>query len=214
MSGLLSKQRLLELLGRLNEKLAAAEERGEIYIVGGAMMVLAHGAERRTRDIDCHMREGAPTIRQAVAEIANEKGLSPEWLNEAVTMRHLPVTSDPGERTVYKASHLLVQGASLERMIAMKLHAGRPDDIDDLNLLLDEAKVEKPEQARRLHYREYAGRAMPATSDRFLFEKLIRSKLPAREQAVSGDDPEVAPPPTPTGQGQQPNREYNGGRSR
>ena len=52
MSGLLSKQRLLELLGRLNEKLAAAEERGEIYIVGGAMMVLAHGAERRTRDIE------------------------------------------------------------------------------------------------------------------------------------------------------------------
>ena len=117
MSGLLSKQRLLELLGRLNEKLAAAEERGEIYIVGGAMMVLAHGAERRTRDIDCHVQ-------------------------------------------------------------------GQP-----------------PRGARRF------ARA-------FLFEKLIRSKLRAREQAVSGDDPEVAAQSTRTAQRPQSNGECNGGWSR
>ena len=39
MSGPITRARLLELFDRLNEKLRQADQQGEVYIVGGAMMV-------------------------------------------------------------------------------------------------------------------------------------------------------------------------------
>ena len=43
----------------------------------------------------------------------------------------LPQDPDQGERHVYGNSHLTIAGASTNRMIAMKLHAGRPPDLAD-----------------------------------------------------------------------------------
>ena len=90
MSGPITRARLLELFDRLNEKLKQADQQGEVYIVGGAMMALAHGAKRVTDDVDTHIRRGRDAVTRAVAEIADEEGLSKHWLNEAVTMRYLP----------------------------------------------------------------------------------------------------------------------------
>ena len=56
-------------------------------------------------------------------------------------MRYLPEDPDRGERRVYGNSHLTIAGASTKRMIAMKLHAGRPPDLADLDILLKEAGV-------------------------------------------------------------------------
>ena len=98
MSGPLTRVRLLELFDRLNEKLRQADQHAEVYIVGGAMMALAHDAQRVTDDVDSHIRRGRDAITRAVAEIAAEEGLSKYWLNEAVTLRHLPEDPDRGER--------------------------------------------------------------------------------------------------------------------
>ena len=56
MSGPITRARLLELFDRLNEKLKQADQQGELYIVGGAMMALAHDAKRVTADVDSHIR--------------------------------------------------------------------------------------------------------------------------------------------------------------
>ena len=92
MSGPIARGRLLEWFDRLNEKLKQADQQGELYIVVGAMMALAHDAKRVTEDVDSHIRRGRDAVTRAVAAIANEAGLSKHSLNEAVTMRYLPQT--------------------------------------------------------------------------------------------------------------------------
>ena len=64
------------MLDRLNEKLKQADRQGEVYIVGGAMMALAHDAKRVTEDVDSHIRTGRDAVTRAVAEIADEEGMS------------------------------------------------------------------------------------------------------------------------------------------
>ncbi len=171
MSGPLTKARLLELFDRLNEKLRQADQHGEVYIVGGAMMALAHDAKRVTADIDSHIRQGREALTKAVAEIADEEGLSRHWLNEAVTLRHLPEDPDRGARRVYDNTHLTIEGASTSRMIAMKLHAGRPPDLADLDILLEEAGVKTRQEAVRVHALTYGTEPMAAEADLYLIER-------------------------------------------
>ena len=155
MSGVLTRETILELFDALNEKLRTATERAEVYIVGGAAVALAHNAERTTDDVDGYIRRGSEAVSKAAREIAEERGLSKYWLNDAVTMRHLPSDPDPNERTLYDNTNLTITGASLNRLIAMKLHAGRATDLADLNVLLDEAGVQSGEDARRIHRLTY-----------------------------------------------------------
>ena len=162
------------MFDRLNEKLKQADQQGELYIVGGAMMALAHDAKRVTADVDSHIRRGRDAVTRAVAEIADEEGLSRYWLNEAVTMRYLPEDPDRGERQVYANSHLTIAGASTRRMIAMKLHAGRPPDLADLDILLREAGVETRRAAVRLHELTYGAKPMAAEADLYLIQRYGR----------------------------------------
>ncbi len=174
MSGPLTRARLLELFDRLNEKLKQADQHAEVYIVGGAMMALAHDAQRVTEDVDSHIRHGRETVTEAVAEIADEEGLSRYWLNEAVTLRYLPADPDRGEWRVYTNTHLTIEGASTARMIAMKLHAGRPPDLADLDILLKAAGVKTRREAERLHELTYGTEPMAAEADLYLIEHYVR----------------------------------------
>ena len=62
-SGPLTRARLLELFDHLNEKLRQADQHAEVYIVG-AMMALAHDAQRVTDDVDSHIRRGRDAVKQ------------------------------------------------------------------------------------------------------------------------------------------------------
>ena len=103
-------------------------------------------------------------MTRAVAELADEEDLSKYWLNEAVTMRYLPEARDQGERRVYGNSHLTIAGASTNRMIAMKLHAGFPPDLGDRDILLKAAGVETRQEAVWLHELTYGTEPMAARS--------------------------------------------------
>ena len=170
----LDESRLRRLLALLNDKLRKQDQYGEIYIVGGAMMILGYNADRTTNDIDSHIRKGGSAVVKAVTEIAREEGLSAFWLNEAVTMQFLPQAPDPQERLLYDESNLKVVGASTNRMIAMKLHAGRRVDLEDLDILLSEAGVETRMDAERIHDRAYGTDEMAEDSQDYLLEKYVR----------------------------------------
>ena len=57
MPGYLTRDRILELFKRLNKKLQAREQTADLYIVGGAVMALAHDAKRVTEDVDSHIQQ-------------------------------------------------------------------------------------------------------------------------------------------------------------
>ena len=82
------------------------------------MMALAHDAKRVTADVDSHIRRGRDAVTRAVAEIADEEGLSRYWLNEAVTMRYLP--EDPDRATGRSTPTRTCCGRPASR------HGGRP----------------------------------------------------------------------------------------
>ncbi len=190
MTGSLTKKRLEELFDRLNEKLHANDEHGEIYAVGGAVMALAYNPQRATEDVDCLIRKGRNAVYTAVTEIAREEGLNSQWLNEAVTMGLLPTDADPKAATVYNNTNLTVVGASIDRMIAMKLHGARMVDLEDLEVLLATRKVTTPTEAIKIFEKTYGLNAeLPWASEEYLFNKYIRRPKSRTSPAAQHDPP-------------------------
>jgi hypothetical protein len=78
----------------------------------------------------------APEVRQAAEAIGTAHGLEPDWLNDAAK-GFLP-GQDEHPTTVFESGSLLVQIASPEYLLAMKLHASRDErDLDDAATLFD-----------------------------------------------------------------------------
>lgn len=135
MSGL-EKAQIDRLLLQLNEKLMRDEIRGEIFLVGGAVMCLVFNARASTRDIDAFFKP-ASRIRAAALEIADEENLGRHWLNDAVK----GFLSEHGRFDNYiELSHLKVFSAQPEYLFAMKCMAMRIGeefhDLDDVRYLI------------------------------------------------------------------------------
>jgi hypothetical protein len=120
-------------LAALTELAAELESEGlhaRIYVVGGAAMMLAHGAQRTTRDIDAAFEPTGP-VRRAVEHVAERLGLPDDWLNDSVK-RFVPGT-DPDAIPVFSRPGLEVAAASARFMLGMKLLAARVErDTDDI----------------------------------------------------------------------------------
>ena len=56
----------------------------------------------------------------------------------------------------------------------MKLHAGRPPDLADLDILPKEARIETQREAVRLHELTYGTEPMAAEADLYLIERYRR----------------------------------------
>lgn len=126
-------RRLLELL---HAELAAEVVRGELYMVGGAVMCLALDARPATRDVDAFFRP-TTVIRQAAARVAANAGLHETWLNDAVKA----FLSPRGDFASFlELPHLHVFVAKPEYLLAMKCAAMRLGeefhDLDDVRYLL------------------------------------------------------------------------------
>ena len=65
-----NKVTIENLLAALNDKLAEKDLYGDIYVVGGAALILEYGADRRTGDIDCAIQREPEAIDPAVAQAA------------------------------------------------------------------------------------------------------------------------------------------------
>lgn len=76
------------------------------------------------------MFEPTTTIRQLSETLAERHGLEAAWINDAA--KGFMPGQDDNPRTVFESDSLLVQVASPEYLLAMKLHSGRAErDIDD-----------------------------------------------------------------------------------
>lgn len=150
MSGLLDRNRLLELFDELSAELRFSRTRAQIYIVGGAAMSLAFDRERTTRDVDARIDTGHSRLVEAVRKVGRRHGLGDTWLNDQATTA-IPRTTDRRSETLYSSPYLTVTGASAKHLLAMKLLAARGKDREDIAVLCEHLKLKDPGDAIRIY---------------------------------------------------------------
>ena len=151
-------QRLFTLL---NEELRTGGARGELYLVGGAVMCLAYGARSSTRDVDAEFRPSA-VVRQAAARVAQRTGFEPNWLNHGVK----GFMSAQGDFAHFlELDHLKVMLAEPPYLLAMKCVAMRLGaefrDQDDVRYLLRLLDVQSVDDAIKLITKYYPPEQIP-----------------------------------------------------
>lgn len=155
-------------MSRLSDELTRRDTRADLFLVGGAAMALAYDARRATRDLDAVF---APTavVREAAASVAEDSGLAPDWLNDAVK-GFLP-GDDRAARTVYESPSLRVDVASPRYLLAMKLLAVRAGaDTEDIAALYRLSGLTTVEEGLDLVRTAYPGVTLPPKTQYLLAE--------------------------------------------
>lgn len=162
-------RRLLELL---DDELAAGDVRGEIYMVGGAVMCLVFHARDATRDVDAFFR---PTklMRAAAARVAARAGVPQGWLNDAVK----GYLSPSGRYDTYlELANLSVFVADARYLLAMKCVAMRLGeefhDLEDVRYLLRHLNVATPTEALAIVQRYFDEAEVPLKT-RLALEEIL-----------------------------------------
>jgi hypothetical protein len=132
----LTRNDILRLFELLNDELRETGTRGELFLVGGAVMCLAHGARASTQDVDAAFRPSA-SVRQAAIRVAQRIGYEPDWLNDGVK----GFMSSQGDFAPFlELDHLRVMMAEPPYLLAMKCMAmslgEESRDQDDARFLL------------------------------------------------------------------------------
>lgn len=165
-------RRLFELL---NQELGKTDTRGELFLVGGAVMCLAYAARPSTQDIDAVFRPAAQ-IREAAARVAVRARVDPDWLNDGVK----GFMSAQGDFAPFlELDHLRVMVAQPEYLLAMKCLSMRIGaefrDEDDIRYLLRQLDIRSTEKAIVTVTRYYPLERFPQKSLYALEDLLPRS---------------------------------------
>lgn len=162
-------RRLFELL---DGELATHEVRGEVYVVGGAVMCLAYNAREATRDVDAFFRP-ARLIREAAHRVAARADVPVSWLNDSVKAWLSP----RGEYDTYlELDHLRVFVAEPHYLLAMKCVAMRLGeefhDLDDVRYLLRHLDITSADEALAIVLRYFEEVQVPLQT-RLALEELL-----------------------------------------
>jgi hypothetical protein len=168
----LSSADIRRLFQLLDQELAAQRVKGELYLVGGAVMCLAFNAREATKDVDA-LFEPARVVREAAARVAVTAGLDPGWLNDAVK----GYLSPRGEFDRFlELPHLNVFVARPQYLLAMKCAALRLGaefhDLDDVRFLLRYLNIDRVDDALALVLR-YFDESQLAPKTRLILEELL-----------------------------------------
>jgi hypothetical protein len=151
-------RRLFELL---NEELGNKGVKGELYVVGGAVMCLLFNARPSTRDVDALFRPTSE-LREAAARVALRADVPGDWLNDGVK----GFLSPRGEFDPYlDLPHLAVFTARPEYLLAMKCAAMRIGegfrDESDVRFLLRALNIERYDDAVEIVLRYFDEERVP-----------------------------------------------------
>jgi Nucleotidyltransferase of unknown function (DUF6036) len=163
------------LFRKLNAELAKKDIRGEVHLVGGAVLCLVHAAREATRDVDGFFRP-ARELRAAAARVAIDEGVPENWLNDAVK----GFFSEHGTFNLYEQlSHLTIYVADPSYLLAMKSLSARIGeefhDIDDIRYLLRYLNLATAAEARAVIEQYYPIERFPQKTHHLLEELLAES---------------------------------------
>jgi hypothetical protein len=140
---------------------AALKNRGvkkplRMMLIGGAYMLLLENAPRSTEDIDIFWLEedAFERMREVVSacmlEVARKHMLPPNWFNfltQVILMQDIYIP----DGTLWKRfGPLYIYIPPREYILALKMTAGRPKDLDDCAILLPKTTIQTIEQAQEL----------------------------------------------------------------
>jgi len=180
---------LLSALDELGEAAAAANQRLEIAIYGGAALMLASNFRFSTEDVDiAEIEKPQPEwLCEAVCRIAKSRKWSEDWLNDAVAF-HLSGLATQRDHEIFgsfpRASAadvgLTVSIPTAEYMLALKLKAMRVNDpakgtteIKDIRALLQVNDIANVDRAIRCLAKFFPRSAAASEKQRFLLQNLF-----------------------------------------
>ena len=146
----LSRAEIREALEEQSDELKRNRVKGRLYLAGGAAIALAFRDSRRTYDLDALILEGHGPVTEAARRVGRRRGWPETWLNEEATA-FLPTTSDHRAQTVFGSSHLIVTAASAEHLPAMKVRAGRLQDLPDIEILAESLGIRSVAEVLEIH---------------------------------------------------------------
>lgn len=131
---MLTAERIMASFAALNDELRQEGQKGEIGIVGGAVMCLVYNARNATRDVDA-IFEPTQVIRRAAAKVAAKLGLPEDWLNDGAKGY---LAAGFRKNTVATLSNIVIWAPEPRYMLAMKCISARWDtsDRDDVIFLV------------------------------------------------------------------------------
>lgn len=175
MHGSLDRNAILDALEALSERMRKKRLRAHIYIVGGAAMSLTHRRSRATFDVDALIVDETGSVVEAAREVAAERGLPRDWLNDNVRqLSVMPPEPDHRARTIFDSPHLVVTGASASHLLAMKVHAARDKDLEDITTLVRELGIATMTEVREIHKAVFPQADLPARSVQRVAELLTK----------------------------------------
>lgn len=124
---------VVDLLDDMHARLVQRTARASLYVVGGSALLLAHGRDQMTPDVD--VARSVAAADEVAQEIARERGLSATWLNSAAGSWVPPRPDCAMAAPAYDG--LAIHLAPPRHLLAMKLVAWRNKDEDDLADLLE-----------------------------------------------------------------------------
>jgi predicted nucleotidyltransferase len=158
-----------DLIGALRDlvtELRAAGEPIGMRIVGGGALSLKYFERASTRDVDVfHVRPGTDeAVASAARTIAWRRGWDEHWLNFDVTKTAAEPQwgKDVEWETIFDEGGIVIQVASAEALLVMKLRANRPGrDTDDIRQLLALCNIDLVQVANELYEEYYPGESLP-----------------------------------------------------
>lgn len=167
--GRLTKADIHRALEALATALPPSGVAAELWIVGGAAIVLLYGARDTTKDVDAFAMDAVDSsaLRAAAATVAAQLGLPADWLNDGAKgyLKGLA----PGD-VVFSHARLVARSVAPHQLLAMKLSAWRDDlDVSDARLLLSKISGDRETVWEQVERHLVPGRELKA---RYAFEDL------------------------------------------
>ena len=127
-----NREGILHLLSVLDRRLIEKGESANVYIIGGAAMIVTEVSPqtRTTMDIDAVI-EATPGFFDVVKEMAEDFGIPENWINDSGA-RWVPARPDTVPTGVPDEPGLHASYAPGNHLLAMKLISLRMKDSDDI----------------------------------------------------------------------------------